>query len=296
VAQRKAIAQINLGKPLRPHCPVFGTDGLLYVTTELAEAVTVIDPSTRKVVGAISTGQPESHMLVISHDGRRGYTANVGPGTVSVLDLKTRKLVKVIKISRSVQRISITPDDRYVFTADQASPRIAVIDTRTNQLHSWIAIPAVAFGTRVTLDGKWLLATLPGRDQIAVIDLKSMQFKKAFPVPKSPQEILLRPDGEVAFASCDSSHQVAEVDLHNWKVEKLIETGHNVDGMAWARRCDCVVERGPLSSSFAGEDRIAGQADQIGKQTVRSRHAFRQLPVEGEGAINVNPLAVPRHQ
>jgi DNA-binding beta-propeller fold protein YncE len=234
VAQRKRVAEIDLGKPLRPHCPVFGPDGLLYVTAELAQAVEVIDPRDRKIVGSISTEQPESHMLVISHDGRRGYTANVGPGTVSVLDIKQRKPITVIKVSGHVQRISITPDDRYVFTADQTAPRIAVIDTPTNQVHSWITVPAVAFGTRVTLDGKWLLATLPSRDEIAVIDLNSMKFQRAIPVPKAPQEILLRPDGKVAFVSCDSSHQVAVINLADWKVEKLIEAGRDVDGMAWA--------------------------------------------------------------
>ena len=234
VAKHQRVAEIDLGKAVRPHCPVIGPDGMLYVTAELAQAIYVIDPSTRKIVGSISTEQPESHMLVISRDGRRGYTANVGPGTVSVLDLKARKPIKVIKVSGHVQRISITPDGRYVFTADQTSPRIAVIDARTNQVHSWIAVPGIAFGTRVTLDGKWLLATLPSQDEIAVIDLKSMKLKKTIAVPKAPQEILPQPDGEVAFVSCDSSHQVAVIDLGSWKVEKLIEAGRGADGMAWA--------------------------------------------------------------
>ena len=60
---------------------------MLYVTTELDKAVTVIDPKTLKIVGQIPTGQEQSHMLVLTHDGKHGYTANVGPGTVSVLDM-----------------------------------------------------------------------------------------------------------------------------------------------------------------------------------------------------------------
>ena len=35
-------------------------------------------------------------MLAITRDGRRGYTSNVGPGTVSVLDLEAKKLLAVI--------------------------------------------------------------------------------------------------------------------------------------------------------------------------------------------------------
>ena len=113
LAARKIVGNVDFGHGVRPHDPVFGPkDGLLYVTTELDKTVTIIDPKTLKIVGSIPTGQPESHMLALSHDGRRGYTANVGPGTVSVLDMQARKTLKVIPISGNTQRISISPDDR----------------------------------------------------------------------------------------------------------------------------------------------------------------------------------------
>src|SRR5260370_39404792 len=70
--ERKLAATIGLGKPLRPHRAEVGPDGLLYVTAELANAVDVIDPSTRKVLAEIPTGEPPSPMLVLSSDGRRG--------------------------------------------------------------------------------------------------------------------------------------------------------------------------------------------------------------------------------
>jgi len=92
LASHKIVSNIEFDHGVRPHCPVFGPkDGMLYVTTELDHSITVIDPKTWKIVGVIPTGQPESHMLTIAHDGLRGYTANVGPGTVSVLDMKARK-------------------------------------------------------------------------------------------------------------------------------------------------------------------------------------------------------------
>jgi len=40
-------------------------------------------PRSASNQGGASTGQPESHMLAITRDGCRGYTANVGPGTVA---------------------------------------------------------------------------------------------------------------------------------------------------------------------------------------------------------------------
>ena len=138
LASREILEHVDFGHGVRPHFAVLNpTDGLLYVTTELDKSVTVIDPRTRKIVGAIPTGQEESHMLVLSHDGKRGYTANVGPGTVSVLDLVGRKTIAVIPVSGQVQRISISADDKFVFTSDQTKPQLAVIDAATQKVKSW---------------------------------------------------------------------------------------------------------------------------------------------------------------
>src|SRR3984893_5890731 len=75
--ERKLAATIDLGKPLRPHRAEFGPDGLFYVTAELSRVSDAVNTSTRKVIAEIPTGEPQSHMLVLSRDGRRGYTANV---------------------------------------------------------------------------------------------------------------------------------------------------------------------------------------------------------------------------
>ncbi len=100
IPSRKVIANVDFGHGVRPHCAIYDTNtGLLYVTTELDQSVTIIDPHTLKIVGSVPTEQEQSHMLVLSHDGRRGYTANVGPGTVSVLDMKARKTLAVIPIA-----------------------------------------------------------------------------------------------------------------------------------------------------------------------------------------------------
>src|ERR1700733_13756794 len=120
LATRQISGTVDFGKGVRPHCAVIGPkNGLLYVTTELSNSVTIIDPATLKIVGSVPTGKPESHMLTIAHDGLHGYTANVASGTVSVLDLDAKKLLTVIPVCKVTQRISISVDDKWVFTSDQ---------------------------------------------------------------------------------------------------------------------------------------------------------------------------------
>ena len=236
IATEKVAGRMDFGHGVRPHCPVFGSkDGLLYVTTELDKTVSILDPATLKIVGTIPTGQSSSHMLAISHDGRLGYTANVGPGTVSVLDLQARTLLKVIPISSNTQRIAISMDDRWVFTADQAQPRIAVIDTAKNEVVRWIPLEGIGYGSAPTPDGRWLLIAVPDKNAVAVVDLKTMTVARTIEVGKSPQEVIIRPDGKLAFVSCIGSHQVAEIDLRSWQTRRYFSTGLGTDGLAWAR-------------------------------------------------------------
>jgi DNA-binding beta-propeller fold protein YncE len=267
VASRKIIDKVDFGRGVRPHCVVYDpVRKLLYVTTELVNSITIIDPATLKIVGEIPTTQPQSHMLAISHDGRRGYTANVSPGSVSVLDMAARKTIAVIPISGNTQRIAVSRDDKLVFTSDQTKPQLAVIDTATNKIKIWIQLPAEGYGAGATIDGRWLLVAtqastrIPAgnapqqsaetpQSNVAVIDLATLKLVRTIPVPGLPQEILISPDGKSAYVSCmgnvrstkaatdvvveKSVGQIAVIDLAQWKVTSLIDVGAGADGLAW---------------------------------------------------------------
>lgn len=237
LATRKIVGNLQFPHGVRPHCVKVGRDGLLYVTTEIDHSITIVNPKTFKIVGAIPTGQAESHMLVLSNDGSRGYTANVGPGTVSVLDLKARKLIKIIPVSGQVQRIAISNDDRWVFTADQTAPRMAVIDTKSLKVVKWVPLDGLGYGAAPSKDGRWLLMAVPDANDVDVVDLKTMKVARTVPLGAhaSPQEVLVRPDGKTAFVSCAGDSRVAEIDLATWKVARYIATGKGTDGLAWAR-------------------------------------------------------------
>jgi YVTN family beta-propeller protein len=231
--ERKLVGTIELGKPIRPHRAEFGPDGLLYVSAELDDALDVIDPSTRKVLAEIPTGTSESHMFVISPDGRRAYTANVGPGSVSVLDLKKRSLVTVIPVAKTVQRISITPDGKWVFTHDQDTPRIAVIDTATDKIDHWISLPATVYSSSPTPDGRKLLAASPS-GKLFVVNLAASKLVESFDIPAASGELLIEPDGKFAFISCPQTGVIAVFDIRDNKVLQPIQLTRGVDGLAWA--------------------------------------------------------------
>ncbi len=235
LAARKVVGSLDFGHGVRPHLPVFGPEnGLLYVSTELEKALTIIDPSTLKIVGSVPTGQEQSHMFAITRDGHRAYSANVGPGTVSAIDLRARKVLAVIPVSPQVQRISLSVDDKLAFTSDVSKPELAVIDTSSNKVKTRIPLPGLGYGSATTADGKWLVIALPLVHQVAAIDLSTMKVAHTIDVGMRTQEVLLAPDRRTAYVSCDEAGKVVVISLAEWKLTNVIDAGKGADGLAWA--------------------------------------------------------------
>ncbi len=246
VASRKVVDHIDLGHEARPHYGVTGDrSGLLYITTELDEAVIIVDPATRKVIGKLPTGQPQSHNVAVSHDERRAYTSNVYKGTVSIIDVPGRKLIKVLQVTPGekpvsgtranwgVQRIAVSNDDRTIYTCDWISNELVAIDAKTNMVRHRTALPSACYGLAVTQDGRWLMASSYAAAKVAVLDTKTLTLAKTIDVPRQPQAILIRPDGKMAYVSNAGDKNVAAIRIADWTVDKIIPTGNWPDGLGW---------------------------------------------------------------
>lgn len=229
------VGRISLDFPSRPHQSGLLPGGRVIVSTELDRSVTLIDPRTLRVLARVPTGRAESHAFAVSTDGARVVTANVGSGSVSVIDLDSRTLLCVVEITEKVNRICLGAGGRFAYTADQGSPRIAIVDTTLFARVGWIELPAIGFGTAVTSDGSHLVVALRSTSEIAVVDLESGEVVHRIATPDHPQAIVLHPDGARAYSACDQDDCVVEVDLRSGRLLRRMETGPRPDGIAWSR-------------------------------------------------------------
>src|SRR3954469_19416336 len=86
---------IDLGEFRRPHSSAFlPGDSIFVVTSEMSKAIVLVDFRAGTVAGSISTNHPASHMLAMTADARRIFTANIADGTVSEIDVPGRKFVR----------------------------------------------------------------------------------------------------------------------------------------------------------------------------------------------------------
>jgi len=239
IASHKVVTSIDLGKPVRPHRAIFGPDGLLYVSAELDDAIYGIDVKKNTVVEKLPTGAPQSHMFYFSPDGKRVYTANVGEGSVSVIDVKTKQVLTTIPLTKRVQRMVVSKDGRWVFTSDWDQPRIAVIDAKTDKLDRWIATSGMPYVTEPTPDGKELLIgeTSGHAGLLEVLDLATMKIIRSFPMASLPNAFLVH-DG-LAYMSCPGNGAIEILQMgasspQTWALLPPIKLTPGVDGLGWS--------------------------------------------------------------
>jgi YVTN family beta-propeller protein len=232
MSARKVTQTWDLGMPLRPHLPMLDRDGTLLVTTELAQTLSLLNLKDGKIVGQIPTGAKESHVFVRTSDGRKIYTANQHAGSISVLDVAARRLLKVIPVSEVVNRVALSTDGKWLFATDGKSPNVVVIDTATDEVASRIAVAAPSFSISATPDGKWVLVgeDLGTKGKLEAIDLRDRTIKHSFDVDRLP--FGLKVLGNEVFVACYLSGNLNILDMATWTMETpMLNVAHG-DGFA----------------------------------------------------------------
>ena len=131
---------IDLSPYKSPHGIQIAPDGTVYVTAELDRKIVQVDPVRGRVIGAIDV-EGSAHWMAILPDGSKMYVANKDDRLfVSVVDLKTKKIVARVPMAKGTQGITASPDGRAVIAMDLAAPVLAVIDPKTDQVTERITL------------------------------------------------------------------------------------------------------------------------------------------------------------
>lgn len=97
---------IDLGELRRPHGIAWFDSEKVVTTVEANKSIVVIDVKNGNIIKEIKTEQEVSHMLVISPDRSKCFVANIGSGSVSVIDLREMKLIKPYKQVREARELT----------------------------------------------------------------------------------------------------------------------------------------------------------------------------------------------
>ena len=201
---------------------IYVTDDLKRIfTTNIASAtVSIIDKVSRPMGGPPSGGPPpvpppgrrpmgppggdwdETAVSVgkgaegfdVTPDGKELWTANAQDGTVSIVDLATKKVADTLQANVSgANRLKFTPDGKFAF-----------------------------------------ISSLSNNTGLAILDTSTRKEVKRIADIHGAAGIQMQPDGARAFVACTGSNYVAVIDLKTLAVTGKIDAGPQPDGMAWS--------------------------------------------------------------
>ncbi len=132
----------------------------------------------------------------ISPDGSELWSAASQNGTISIIDIGTKRIVQTLQAHlQGANRVRFTPNGKYVFASS-------------------------------LLGGE--------RGDLAIFDAHTRKQVVRMALGHGAAGILMQPDGSRAYVACSPDNYVAVIDLSTLKVIGRIYPGKGPDGMAWA--------------------------------------------------------------
>lgn len=112
----------------------------------------------------------------VSPDGSELWTASSEDGTISIIDLKAKKLaVKIDAKVLGANRVKFTPDAKLVFISSLQSGGLAIYDAKSHTQIKRLKIGHGAAGILMDPDGSRTFVACSADNYVAVIDLKTLE-------------------------------------------------------------------------------------------------------------------------
>ena len=161
---------IDLSPNQGPHGIFWLDDGRILATTERSQSLTIVDTRAGDAVTSIATGEQGTHMVAVSPDRGRAYTANIGSGTVSVLDLAGGRKLRDIAAGGQPEGIALSNDGRTLWVGDLQGARVQAFDTATFERLAEVRTGEVPIRVAASPDGRWIVTSNLGGGSLTIID------------------------------------------------------------------------------------------------------------------------------
>lgn len=234
VPAMRADGRVDLAPHSRPHGIVVTSDGkTVWVTTEGSRHVVAVDVASRRVARAIETGQDGTHMLALAPTRRKLYTANLGSGTATAIDLETGTVLRHIATGAGAEGIAVTPDERWVLVTNREAGTLSVIDAETDEVVREVAAGEFPIRVEVTPRGRRALVSDARAGELLEVVVGTWEIRRRLAVGSFPVGIEIVPDGGRAYVANTADDRITEIDLEAWRRAGTIATGDEPDGMAY---------------------------------------------------------------
>jgi YVTN family beta-propeller protein len=219
-----------------PHGLAVAPDGLLWATNETEGALVVINPAAkpraRAVVAAVSIGVKGPHWIAITPDGEKVYAASKDNPVLSVVDVRSRRLVNEIKVSGGLEGLAVAVDGRRLYAASLTRATLLVVDISSDR--PLREFPMDEPGGRIlpTPDGRGLLISHYASGTVEMLEIPTLRRRGVVRVGRSPSGLATSRDGKTGYVASWADGTISVVDLASLRVLRTVRLGGGPDGMA----------------------------------------------------------------
>jgi YVTN family beta-propeller protein len=170
-------------------------------TNFAGDNITIIDPTTNKVVGSIPDIEV-NHGVAVAPDGSRVYVSSEADSTLDIVDWKTLKVINRIPLSGHPNNIGIGRDGRKVYVAIIGTKGgVDVIDTVLQKNVKTVQTNTQVHNPYVTPDGKYVIAGSHIDKNFTVIDAQTDEVAWSMPMDLGVRPIVasVNPDGSTKW-------------------------------------------------------------------------------------------------
>jgi YVTN family beta-propeller protein len=176
----------------RPDIPVSSHDRV-YAANQTSNTVSVIDPSTNKLLGVIRLGDPVPGALAPLYRGQL-----------------------------LVHGLGYSPDGKTLAVVSIASNSVTLIDTATNKVKKIVYVGRSPHEAFFTPDGSELWVTVRGEDYISVIGTEQLKEIRRITLANGPGMTMFGPDGRYGFVCSSFTAELAVVDVASHEIVKRV--------------------------------------------------------------------------
>jgi len=150
----------------------------------------------------------KNHRLLASHEEA---------GTADIVDLKSTRLLKTIKVGAAVDT-AIDPESKIYYVSVQEEKRVAVIDAETLVEKGSIPTPGPTDAILFNPTNRMVYVTFDGGDAVWVIDPKAAKITATIPVAGVPEFMVYDAEANRIYLNLKSKNVVAVIDPVSNKV------------------------------------------------------------------------------
>jgi YVTN family beta-propeller protein len=165
----------------------------VYAADQTSNTVSVIDPSSNKLLGVIRLGDPV-------------------PGALSAL----------YRGQLLVHGLGYSPDSKTLAVVSVGSNSVTLIDTSTNKVKGTVYVGRAPHEAFFTPDGRELWVTVRGEKYVSVIDPALMVEARRIDLANGPGMTVFGPDGKYGFVCSSFTPELTVIDVASHEIVKRL--------------------------------------------------------------------------